>query len=144
MSKITIIIEDDDELVEVLKDVFAKREIRPSVSDYARFFNKTCVGWLDADSEINLAFLREQERYATERLKAQGYLFLNDVYGILGMPRTKAGQVVGWVYDEKNPIGDNCVDFNIYADHNADFVNGITNECLIDFNVDGMILDRLP
>ena len=63
---------------------------------------------------MNLMFLRRQQDAATDRLKANGYLFLNDVYDMLGIQRTKAGQIVGWVYDEKNPIGDNYVDFGIY------------------------------
>ena len=91
-------------------------------------------------------FLRRQEDWANELLKAKGHLFLNEVYDMLGIPRTKAGQVVGWIYDEKNPIGDNFVDFGIYDIHrprNRDFVNGIERTILLDFNVDGNILDLI-
>ena len=79
-------------------------------------------------------------------LKAQGYLFLNDVYKLIGVPATRAGQIVGWVYDEKNPVGDNYVDFNI-MDINSEraraFVNGYERSILLDFNVDGNILDLI-
>ena len=141
MKKITITIEDNGE-VEVLKDEFVE-EARPSVSCYAKFFDESCATWTK-DSEFNLMYLRTQEQYANEKMRRQGYLFLNDVYEMLGMPRTKAGQVVGWMYDEKNPGGDNYVDFGIYAAHNRNFVNGYGQSVLLDFNVDGMILDRLP
>lgn len=114
-------------------------------SDYARFFDDGCTGWTK-DAELNLVFLRQQQDHANEMLKSRGHLFLNDVYYMLGIPKTKAGQVVGWVYDEKNPIGDNFVDFGIYDSHrevNRDFVNGYERTILLDFNVDGPIVDLL-
>lgn len=91
-------------------------------------------------------FLRSCQQYANDKLKADGYLFLNDVYDMLGIPRSKAGQIVGWVYDPKNPIGDNYVDFGIYdinREKNRDFVNGYERTILLDFNVDGNILDLI-
>lgn len=114
-------------------------------SDYAKFFDESCAGWTK-DPEQNLFFLKRQQDYANEVLKAKGYLFLNDVYEMIGIPRTKAGQVVGWIYDEKNPIGDNFVDFGIYDTHkesNQRFVNGYERTILLDFNVDGNILDLI-
>lgn len=114
-------------------------------SVYAKFFDDGCKGW-DKDPEYNLFFLKSQETYANQKLKAQGYLFLNEVYDMLGIPRTKAGQVVGWVYDEKNPVGDNYVDFGIFNAHreaSRNFVNGYERTILLDFNVDGNILDLM-
>ena len=119
-------------------------------SDYAKFFDEGCNGWTK-DPEANLLFLKKQQTYANNRLKANGYLFLNEVYEMLGIPRTKAGQVVGWIYDEKNPVGDNYVDFGIYdtnkntkwANANKDFVNGYERSILLDFNVDGDILNNI-
>ena len=114
-------------------------------SDYARFFDVGNEYW-EKDSEYNLTFLKHQERYANDKLKAKGHLFLNEVYDMLGIPRTRAGQVVGWVYDEENPIGDNYVDFGIYDLHNdakRDFVNGKERTILLDFNVDGNIWELM-
>lgn len=57
-----------------------------------------------------------------------------------------AGQIVGWIYDKKNPIGDNYVDFGIYdtsKEANRNFVNGYERTILLDFNVDGNILDLM-
>ena len=62
---------------------------------------------------------------------------------MLGIKRTKAGNVVGWIYDEEHPVGDNYVDFGMYDLHNEkarDFVNGHERVILLDFNVDGEIL----
>lgn len=115
-------------------------------SDYSRFFDEYCPDWTK-DSEYNLCFLRKQQNYANDLLKSQGYLFLNDVYAMLGIPKTRAGQEVGWIYDEEDPVGDNYVDFGIYDLGNKDkrnFVNGRERSILLDFNVDGYILDLMP
>lgn len=114
-------------------------------SDYARIFDNGSMGWTK-DPEYNLMFLKLQQNQANDRLRAQGYLFLNDVYDMLGIPRTKAGQIVGWIYDEENPVGDNFVDFGIYDIYNekaCDFVNGRERSIVLDFNVDGNILDMI-
>lgn len=114
-------------------------------SEYARFFDDGCTGW-EKDAEMNLMFLRSQQQYANDLLRARGRLFLNEVYRMLGIPETKAGQVVGWVYDEEHPIGDNYVDFGIYdlnKPKNRDFVNGYERTVLLDFNVDGNIWELM-
>lgn len=112
------------------------------VSDFARYFNKDCAGWSD-NAEKNLFFLKRQQDFANELLEANGYLFLNEVYDMLGIPRSKAGQVVGWVYD-KDVVAK--IDFGIYTinrEENQQFVNGLEKNVLLDFNVDGNILDLL-
>lgn len=114
-------------------------------STYARFFDDGCTGWTK-DPEYNLMFLKNQQRYANDLLKSRGHLFLNEVYDMLGIPRTKAGQVVGWIYDEEYPNGDNFVDFGIYDLYNEkarDFVNGYERTILLDFNVDGDIMNLI-
>lgn len=109
-------------------------------SDYARIYDCGNVGW-SKDPEQNLMFLRRQQEYFNDKLKAQGYLFLNEVYESLGFQKTKAGQMVGWTYDEEHPNGDNFVDFGIYD--SASFVNGYERSIILDFNVDGVILDLM-
>ena len=118
------------------------KSVIQNVSQYARFFDDSCTGWMK-DAEYSLLFLKNQQDYCTDKLKTQGHLFLNEVYDSLGIPRTKAGQIIGWIYDEESPIGDNCVDFGLYLDRNKDFVNGYKTTALLDFNVDGNILDLI-
>lgn len=140
MSKtITITISENDKETKCVKNSDGSYS---GVSNYARFFNQSNHLWR-SDSEYNLNLLRQLEVHATCMLRSRGHLFLNEVYDMLGMTRSKAGAVVGWVYDEKNPIGDNYVSFNIYEKCNQDFINGIDNCALLDFNVDGCILDRI-
>lgn len=122
-----------------------------NISEYARFFDEATSTEHHKDAEYNLMFLRRQQDYANEVLKAKGHLFLNDVYEMLGIPKTKAGQVVGWIYDEKNPNGDNYVDFGIYRlsgyepsdERKRAFVNGYERNILLDFNVDGPIYELI-
>lgn len=116
------------------------------IDDFSRIFYAGNTGYCDEDPFYTLKFLKDQQRYATERLEAEGFLFLNDVYEMLGFNRTKEGQYIGWIYDEKNPIGDNFVDFGIYDIHNdanIRFVNGDEKAILLEFNHDGNILEKM-
>ena len=133
-------------------EVVGKKKINVSYeqhSPYAVFFDELSPMY-QKDAELNKFFLLQQQEWANQKLRADGYLFLNDVYDSLGVKKTKAGQIVGWIYDEFNPIGDNCVDFGIFdtyrqgADRRRDFVNGYEKAILLDFNVDGDILELLP
>ena len=110
--------------------------------EYTRVFDDGCRGWTK-NPEYNRMFLMEQQRYFNDLLRAKGHLFLNEVFDRLGMPRTSAGQVVGWIYDEANPIGDNYVDFGLLCEQNYDFINGLDRVAILNFNVDGNILNRL-
>ena len=111
----------------------------PMPSEFAVIYDDGCAGWTK-DPEDNKFFLIQQQRYANERLKRRGYLSLNEVYELLGFPSTKAGQVVGWLYDCKDPNykGDNFVDcglYNVDYEPNRDFVNGYERNIILDFNV---------
>lgn len=114
-------------------------------SVYAKIYHEGNIGW-EKDPEMNRYFLQQTQNWANDRLRAKGHLFLNEVYDMLGFQRTKAGAQVGWIYDEKDPIGDNYVDFGIFDIHNPDkiaFVNGEERSILLDFNVDGVILEYI-
>lgn len=111
-------------------------------SDFSRFFDDGCLGWTK-DSEYNLSFLKGQQAFLNTRLEMEGYLFLNDVYELLGIPKSKAGQIAGWVHTKENPMK---VDFGIYngnREANRNFVNGYERTILLDFNCCGNILDYL-
>lgn len=117
----------------------------PSEHDmYTKIFDETSCYW-SKNPEYNLMFLNGREAYANNKLNAQGYLFLNDVLDMLDIPKTKEGQIVGWVKDPKNG-GDGYVDFgifNAYKKANREFINGYEPSIWLDFNVDGNILDLM-
>ena len=116
-----------------------------NISEYARFFDAASENF-SKDPEYNMMFLRRQQDYANEMLKSRGHLFLNEVYDLLDIPRSRAGQVVGWVYDKDgNTNGDNYVDFGLYRNDQGTrrFINGLEYNILLDFNVDGVIYDMI-
>jgi hypothetical protein len=115
------------------------------ISEYARFFDAASVNF-EKDPEYNMMFLRRQQDFANEMLKSRGHLFLNEVYDLLDIPRSKAGQVVGWIYNKDgNTQGDNYIDFGLYRNEMGTrrFVNGLEYNILLDFNVDGIIYDLI-
>ena len=111
-------------------------------SIYARFFDESSRQW-SKTPEYNLVFLKAQQNYANDLLRTRGNIFLNEVYDLLGMPRSQAGAIVGWVITGD---GDNFVDFGMYDLNDPskrDFVNGYERSILLDFNVDGVIHDLI-
>lgn len=115
------------------------------ISEYAKIWHEGNIGW-EKDPEYNRMFLQRQQDWANNVLQSKGHLFLNEVYDMLGFPRTKAGNIVGWFYEPENPDRDNFVDFGIFNMNNPaaiDFVNGEERSILLDFNVDGPILDLI-
>lgn len=115
-------------------------EIGPS--DYAIYFDETCRQWR-RNVDHNLDFLRSTQNFMNEKLRLNGHVFLNEVYDALGAKRTAEGQVVGWIYEGN---GDSYIDFGITEDYyngrfGHDYVNGVENSLLLDFNVDGVIIN---
>jgi hypothetical protein len=111
-------------------------------SGYARFFDEGARSW-SPQPEINLYFLQCQQNYANDLLRARGHLFLNEVYDLIGIDRSSAGSVVGWIISKK---GDNYIDFGIFDKDRPRaraFVNGHEPAILLDFNVDGVIYDKI-
>jgi hypothetical protein len=114
----------------------------PSI--YARFFDKTSDNW-SKEPEYNFIFLKAQQNYANDLLHARGHVFLNDVYDMLGMERSQAGAVVGWLLT-RNGTTDNFITFGVFDEKSEkarDFVNGFEGSILLDFNVDGVIYDQI-
>ena len=154
-KKIEKIVVGEDGKEKKVKETISVVE-RDSLSDYSFFFEESNPYW-EKDGNYNRMFLLAQQQYANDKLRANGYLFLNDVLDTLGIPRTKAGQIVGWVYNPNNPNGDNYVDFGIYETYRRDEESFVKDTAmrerfgkevyervvLLDFNVDGNILDLM-
>ena len=111
-------------------------------SPYCVWFDDSSTQW-QKTAEYNLLFLQAQQNWANDLLHARGHLFLNEVYDMLGVKRSQAGQHVGWVISK---TGDNYVDFGLYditSDAARAFINGWEKYVLLDFNVDGVIYDKI-
>lgn len=132
----------DEETGKVISTIRAADE---DPSGYAR--------WFDAESsaqytpppndEYNWIFLRHAQNWCNDVLQARHHIFLNEVYGYLGLSHTSAGSLVGWIYDRDNDRGDNYIDFGCWGEKDdrqpLDFFNGRDHGILLDFNVDGPI-----
>ena len=133
------------EKVEVINEDGKKSKIEVPTerggSPYKVVFDETNQNWQRAD-EYNQIFIQAQQNYANDLLRAKGHVFLNDVHDMLGLPRTKAGQIVGWV---RNGEGDNYIDFGVFNnfERGMRFVSGDERSIWLDFNVDGPVLDLL-
>lgn len=117
------------------------------LSGYARWFSDGNNNWTAPPFETsNWVFIRNQQNSANDMLRARGHLFLNEVYGMLGLSHTTAGAAVGWIYKRDNEGGDNFVDFGCWEQYNGeplDFHNGVEGAILLDFNVDGPIWELI-
>lgn len=114
---------------------------KEDISQYAKFFDESSINW-SKTPEYNLMFLQGQQNFANDLLNARGHVFLNEVYDMLGISRSQAGAVVGWV----KGAGDDYIDFGIFDGKTKQaraFVNGDERNILLDFNVDGVIYDLI-
>lgn len=114
-------------------------------SMYSVVFCEGNLGWT-RNAELNKVFLIQQQNYANDKLKAKGYITLNEVYEMIGAQTTAYGQLAGWVWTEDGSIGDNFVDFGIFDVYNekaCDFINGIEKSVILDFNCIGNILEYI-
>lgn len=110
------------------------------LSQYARIFDEVESTQWTPSADHNRAFLLMEQNYFNERIRTRGYIFLNEVYERLGFRPTKAGSVVGWVYQNADYEG---IDFGIFTAHTqkaAEFLEGTEPSIILDFNVQGDIL----
>lgn len=113
-------------------------------SQYARIFDETNPNW-EKSPEFNMMFLRATQTEFQHILNSRGYVFLNEVYDRLGFEMTSAGALVGWMQNpESEPT--NYISFGLFdydKPQTRRFINGQEDALMLDFNVDGMIVDLL-
>lgn len=114
------------------------------VSPYAFVYDESNPNYIHGDPQHNVDDLCNIELWANRKLKAEGYLFLNDIRKACAKKPIPEGQVIGWIYDEKDPNRHNCVDLGISHKMRPDvrdFWSGVSKSFIIDPNVDGVIID---
>lgn len=110
-------------------------------SPYARWF---CFGEADGaerNADYNRRFLKNQEDLANTYLRANKKMYLNELYEMLGIRTSLAGNRVGWIYDKNAPSGDNRVKLRVqeYFREREDMPGEYEIAFLIDPNVEGVI-----
>ena len=114
------------------------------LSPYARIIAEESSTCWDPNEDYTSQNLAAVQLWANRRLERKGHLFLNEVFDQLGLSRTREGAVVGWL---KNGEGDNYVSFgdfdaSIYRVPSDDYTR-VDSNFIVDFNVDGVIWDRI-
>ena len=107
-------------------------------SDYAVYFNSKSRNY-ETNPDYNRMFLKAQQAFANDKLQTRGHLFLNEVLDDLDLPRTPAGQIVGWTKDGP----DGYVNFRIVEVERETEDGRHEPALLLDFNVEGNIWEKM-
>lgn len=107
-------------------------------SDYAVYFDSKSRNY-ETNPDYNRMFLKAQQAFANDKLQTRGHLFLNEVLDNLDLPRTPAGQIVGWTKDGP----DGYVNFRIVEVERETEDGRHEPALLLDFNVEGNIWEKM-
>lgn len=107
-------------------------------SDYAVYFDSKSRNY-ETNPDYNRMFLKAQQAFANNKLQTRGHLFLNEVLDDLDLPRTPAGQIVGWTKDGP----DGYVNFRIVEVERETEDGRHEPALLLDFNVEGNIWEKM-
>lgn len=107
-------------------------------SDYAVYFDSKSRNY-ETNPDYNRMFLKAQQAFANDKLQTRGHLFLNEVLDDLDLPRTPAGQIVGWTKDGP----DGYVNFRIVEVERETKDGRHEPALLLDFNVEGNIWEKM-
>ena len=107
-------------------------------SDYAVYFDSKSRNY-ETNPDYNRMFLKAQQAFANDKLQTRGHLFLNEVLDDLDLPRTPAGQIVGWTKDAP----DGYVNFRIVEVERETEDGRHEPALLLDFNVEGNIWEKM-
>lgn len=134
----------DCKKIQELEDVYGMIEEVFKMSPYARLIDDSSTAW-DPNEDYLFMNISAVQNWANRRLRTKGHLFLNEVYDQLGVSRTPEGSVCGWIANSEN--GDNYVDFGnpescAWRYYDSVRKHNVT-ECVLDFNIDGVIWDQI-
>lgn len=107
-------------------------------SDYAVYFDSKSRNY-ETNPDYNRMFLKAQQAFANDKLQTRGHLFLNEVLDDLDLPRTPAGQIVGWTKDGP----DGYVNFRIVEVERETEDGRHEPALLLDLNVEGNIWEKM-
>lgn len=128
----------------VKTDIKVVEETRMA-SPYAVCFDSSNPNYRKDDLAFCVDFLTDTQTYLNQKLQRQGWIFLNEARMALGFKPVPEGQVVGWIYNDKDPNYSCYIDLGIDHIDREDvrnFLNGYERTFVIDFNVDGPIIEN--
>lgn len=105
-------------------------------SDFIYVIDKHNPFWEKSASYTRMQ-LELHQGYMNDIYESQGYMFLSDVCKDLMLPISKKSQICGW----KKGRGDEGINFRIKESYKNNEFGELEPVFLLDFNVDGVILD---
>lgn len=119
------------------------------VDDFSQIYQDGCIGWTKDpvhNKQMVYAFLR----MANDKLQRQGYLYLEDVYKMLGFYPTIVSKKAGWIYDPEYNGGQyGIVDFGLDDPNSlsaARFKEGLERNVNLKFNcipdIDNAVVEK--
>ena len=154
-SKVTVKHEDGTKEKVITQSLPDEESVATGASQYARVFDASNPNWSPDKSSGSLLFLQAQQTYMNNLLNSRGHVLLNEVYDALGLPRTSEGCLVGWLKAPADPgvaaayglpVGDGFIDFGVFGNEGRgarDFMSSWDDKILLDFNVDGVVFDKI-
>lgn len=85
------------------------------------FSKRTTIEWTK-DNNRNLLFIYQCLSYCQEKLRYNGYLFLNDVLGELGMKLVEDGYNKGWIFEKGKELDWQITDHKHSKDGNIKII----------------------
>lgn len=152
-STVTKIVDVDENGKKKVTTVVTPNKERQYNSDFSVTWGPGQRVFDSRSGGLNVTTLIQAEEWFNAKLKATGYVFLNEVYeylgftpGILGPQKMQASHVVGWLYCPEDKTRDSYISFGI---HDKDgklnqgaqkMQKGLEDFIFLSFNVDGDIL----
>ena len=139
------------ETVEVKEDGTIVQKIEPvdnpnrnvNLPPHCYFFDEACPAW-EKDPKMNRDFLEDHQRWLSERLWAEGFLWTNDILRDLKLPLVKSGWTSGIMAVDEHG-NRNYVDLGLGAMNPSAqaFRDGIEPSIILQLNVEDNITDKV-
>lgn len=136
---------NDDSIDSMIDDVnnraYQMAALDHPLGMYTFIFSRNTSQFWDSHGFSNLTLLRQTEQWATDQIRINGYVFLNDVLRRLGMQEVPHGQLAGWM----KGFGDEYVDFGLVDDYRtADMdIDTMKKPIVLEMNCCGSIWEML-
>lgn len=93
--------------------------------------------WMDSclathNISYDKEFLATEEKFLNDKLKFEGFLFLNDVLEAIGFKKIKKGQLDGWMYDDLEAEGKQTIKFRVKEENGELYLNLNEEKNIID------------
>ena len=112
-------------------------------SPFTLIFDERNPNYCKGDPRTSVENIISTDAFLTEKLQRQGFVFWNEIRSSYGYKPVPLGQTFGNIYDPKDPNRCCNVDSGIRKDNPEvrDFLAGRTKQLVLNFRIDGDILD---